>query len=124
MTARIGMDGYFTGADYPGQLVPQMTPAHIVAAAGTAPTSLAVHRLILKAWKMVRQPEQALLDPFRELQPVSRMQLTQFLLAHRLGPLGLQPFGIPAMSPFDGFRQSLFETVHATLELPRRVNGC
>lgn len=44
------MDGYFTGADYPGQLVPQMTPAHIVAAA---------------AWQGVRGPD--LSRPFRML---------------------------------------------------------
>ena len=50
MGSTTGMDGYFTGADYPGQLVPQMTPAHIAAAA---------------AWQGIRPPDLA--QPFRML---------------------------------------------------------
>lgn len=50
MTTGTGMDGYFTGADYPCQLVPQMTPAHVVAAA---------------SWQGIRGPE--LCRPFRML---------------------------------------------------------
>ncbi len=50
MVSDPGMDGYFTGTDYPAQLVQQMTPAQIVAAA---------------AWQGVAGPD--LTGPFRML---------------------------------------------------------